>query len=302
MADEPNLNPALDNPTPAPNPAPAAAAVDYNAVYATLKPENKEIFERKGYHRAGANGGPADVNMLLDTIRHQDGLIGKNNLPQPNTADAKELSSWAGWKALGVPESADGYKINRAEMPVGADGQPIAYDEKMEKVLLGAMQAGRVPQAYAQNVYDALVSARVAEAQALHQEIAQDRIDTDAALTKSWGANKDKMVAQAQNALRQLAGKIGVDPNTLAQDSNAVLGSAGVVKLFAFLAQNMGEDIIVPSDGRPGDISTPEGARATIAAKEADPEFMRALRDPASPGHQQAVELRRKLYGVAHST
>jgi hypothetical protein len=275
----------------------SAASTDYAAYYANLKPENAEILKAKGWDKNGQSGGYADVNTLLDSLRSAEALIGKNNLPQPDPL-SPDFDNWPGFKALGVPDKPDGYEFKRPDMPLGADGKEIPYDDEAEKVLRQALFDGKVPAGKAQKAYDQLVSLQVARAQAIAQEIQRDRADTDANLTREWGAKKGEMTAKAQNALRQVAQKIGVDPNTLAMDGNAVLGSTGVTKLFAFLHDELGEDKIVPADGRAGDLSTPAGRKATLQSREANPDWMKALNDKNHPRHQDVVNERRILLGL----
>lgn len=283
-----------------PNGGGGGAAVDYNAVYAGLTPENKEVFSRRGFDKGGKDGGPADVNALFDTIRNQDGLIGKNNLAQPDMTQDDPFNGWdAGRKALGIIEKADEVKLKRPEMPKGADGKPIPYDEEAEKVLREAL-VGVLPAKYAQRVYDRLTAMQIARAGAFQQQMAEDKATTDAAIAKEWGGERDTKIARARVMSRRIAEQIGVDPKQLNTDANALLGSVGMLKMFDFLAGQFGEGFI--KDGGGGDANdenTPAGAKAAAARMEADPETAKALRDQGHPAHAAAVKRRAKLYEIA---
>src|SRR6185437_14698702 len=73
-----------------------APAIDYSALYGTLSPENKEIFERKGWGKAGKDGGPVDINAVFESYRWVEELVGTDKIPAPRLDDPEQLNNWEG--------------------------------------------------------------------------------------------------------------------------------------------------------------------------------------------------------------
>jgi hypothetical protein len=278
------------------------AAIDYGALYKTLSPENQEVFTRKGYDKGGKDGQPIDVNGLLDNIRHQDTLIGKNNLAPPDMTSDDPFKTWEGGrKALGILDKPEDYKLARKDMPKGADGKPLPYDEEGEKVFRQAI-AGVVPQKYAQKVFDALQDMQIARMGSFQQQLAEEKTATDEFVKKEWGAGASTKLARAQVIADSIAEKLGVDPAKLKTDANTAMGSVGVLKLFDFLAEQFGEGFIKDGGqgGDSGNENTPVGAKAAIARLDMDVEFSKARSDASHAGHKAAVKRYADLHKVAH--
>ncbi len=266
-----------------------APAIDYSALYGTLSPENKEIFERKGWGKAGKDGGPVDINAVFESYRGVEKLVGTDKIPAPRLDDPEQLNNWEGWKKLGVPDKPEDYKIKRAEMPKGADGQPIPYDEGLEKVFLTAAHKAKVPAATIQAMYDELIAARVSEVTGLGQQFAQQKQETEAAILKEFGASVNAHKARAKEALTYMAGQIGVDPGVLIDKTDAAMGSVETIKLFDKIAQMLGEDTL-KGGGDGGFKDSPAAAQAEKNRLMQDPNFLKVYQDKHNPGHNDAVQ------------
>jgi len=271
-----------------------APTIDYGALYGTLSPENKEIFERKGWGKAGKDGGPVDINAVFESYRGVEKLVGTDKIPAPRLDDPEALNSWEGWKKLGVPDKPEDYKIKRAEMPKGADGQPIPYDEGLEKVFLTAAHKAKVPAATIQAMYDELISARVAEVTGLGQQFAQQKQETEAAILKEFGASVNAHTARAKEAWKYMAGLINVDENALIDKVDAELGSVETIKLFDKIAEMLGEDTL-KGGGDGGFKDSPAAAKAEQTRLMSDENFMKVYRDKNHPNHRESVERMSRL-------
>jgi hypothetical protein len=280
---------------------PAPAAVDYGAVYKTLTPENQAVYANRGFDKGGKDGGPADVNALFDTIRNQDSLIGKNNLAPPDMTQEDPFKIWEGGrKALGILDKPEEYKLTRKEMPKGADGQPIKFDEEAEKVFRDAI-AGVVPAKYADKLFGKFQDMNIARATAFHQQLIEDKNTTDLAITKNWGAEKDTKIARATVIADRIAEQLGLDPSEAKTAANSMMGSWPMLKMFDFLATQFGEGFIKDGGGG-GDANnenTPAGAKAAIARLDGDSEFTKQRNDAGHANHKAAVARYAKLSEIA---
>jgi hypothetical protein len=282
-------------PTPAAPAAPApAAAVDYGAVWGTLSPDNAETFSRKGWDKAGSNGGPVDVNAVFDAYRGLEKLVGTDKIPAPRLDDEGALDQWEGWKKLGVPEKPDEYKIQRAEMPKGPDGQALPYDENLERVFLTAAHKAKIPQAKVQSLYNELINARIGEISGMIQAMSAEVTETEQKLAREFGASVAAHKTRAKEAATYAAQKIGVDANVLVDKVAHAMGSYEAIKLFNWIGESLAEDTL-KGGGNSGFQDSPAAAKAEQQRLMQDPNFMTVYRDRRHPGHRDAVDRMARL-------
>jgi hypothetical protein len=270
-----------------------SAIVDHAPYYATLSDDNKVAFAGRKFEAAKTT-----ANDLLDVIRGQDKLIGRNNLEQPNLSDDKALAAWPGFKALGVPDKAEEYKLARPEtLPDG-----MQWDENAEKLARNVLLKAKVPAKFAQAAFDELVNDRITQFSAAKSAREEAARDMDASLARDWGAQKDANIAEAKRGAAVLAEKAGVqlDAGALADVMAGLYGNAGAIKVLHYIAKSNAEDSIRGGGQPSGDPNTPEGAKAQIGVLEADSDFMKAYTQADNPGHAAAVKRYSRLMQLAN--
>lgn len=158
-------------------------------------------------------------------------------------ADEKEVEKFR--KAMGIPASADDYKI---ELPEG-----MKIDEA-EQVLLDAVK----PIAHAANVPESVLSTFITgfkelEGQILNEHTADLERHQEAAITElrtEWGKDHEANVNIANRAMNQFGGEDMVKFLNETEAAGGVLANhPQMVRLFAKLGRQMSEDgVILPVD------------------------------------------------------
>lgn len=274
--------------------AAASSTSDFTPFYANLSEENRQVFAARKFDPAKT--GPND---LLDTIRNQDKLIGKNNLEPPNLADDRALAAWPGWKALGVPENQDGYKFkDRKEYKLPDD---LPWDEEGEKTLRAALFKAKVPAKFAPVVADELVNLQIARAAQFRQALNDQAAQLQTKLRGEWGGKFDSRMEAMKTAASALAEKAGVklEAPQLADRMSVLFGDEGALRVLDYLAQNLGEDVIGPAHGGAGG-DTPAAARAELERLATDEEFQKALNSREHVGHKDALARWQRLNQQAY--
>lgn len=153
-------------------------------------------------------------------------------LPKPDDAEG-----WNGvYNRLGRPESPDKYGFDDIKLPEGAqlDKEFVGYfDQAFHKVGLTKAQRDAAVVAYAE--YEQKW------AQEQETKLAQEKTIQIDALKKDWGDKFDERVALAKRAFKAFVPD-GVDKEEVASALEASLGTAIVAKMFANLADRLGED------------------------------------------------------------
>ncbi len=168
---------------------------------------------------------------------------------------------------FGLPEAADGYEIEKPEMPEGVEwdsefesaAREIAFEEGVSPAALN-----RFTKAYADKVGGLMTSADN-DLQASNKEM-MSSLETD------WGQQTGAKIAMAQRAAQAIGEKAGLDTEGLQSLSMAMkpkIGDAGIIKMFAAIGDMMGEDTLIANAGSTNLGSTPAEARAELAAMNA---------------------------------
>lgn len=165
---------------------------------------------------------------------------------------------------FGLPDTAEGYEMETLELPEGVNidaglvegARQIAFEEG---VPLGALN--RFQKLYADKI-TGLVSDAETDMQSANIEMMQT-------LEADWGDQASGKIAGAQQAAQMLAEKAGLGSEgllALAQNLKPKVGDAGTIKLFAAVADLMGEDTLNGGGGGGGGFATtPAEAKAQLA-------------------------------------
>lgn len=217
-------------------------------------------------------------------------------IPEPS-ADAAQLDAF--WQKLGAVKEAKEIDFTAIK---GAGDKP--FDEKIAEVLRSTAVTTRAPKDVVLSVAQALQKHMDAEAAAANTiragQVAADR----AALKTSWGANEDRNMFVANQALEKLAQAIQmpIEKAKAAWDAISKTGGIGAtdaVNMLYEMGRRMGEDKFV-SNGGPGGGNLPmtrEAAIAEIAALKSDKLFADRYFKGEVAAKNQMTALHKIAYG-----
>jgi len=158
----------------------------------------------------------------------------------------KDENDAEGWKALsaklGVPDSADGYKL---PMPEGAD-------EGFSKTASQWFHEAGVPPRAANKIaekWNEYISEQVKAGEAAERAESQKQMG---ALEKEWGGEFPAKRELAQRGYREFAKQFGLDDKAALERAESVLGAANLTKFFAGLGAMNSESGFAGSDGKGG--------------------------------------------------
>lgn len=177
------------------------------------------------------------------------------------------------WQRLGAPKEAKDIDFSGIK---GAGDKP--FDEKLAEVLRTTAVTARAPKDVVLSVASAMQKHLDGEA-ASAKTIRDAQIATDrATLDNSWGANKERNLFVANQALEKLAAaaQVPLEKAKAAWDALTKVGGIGAtdaINLMYEMGKRMGEDKFI-NGGPNGDMPmTRESAISEIAALKADKQF-----------------------------
>ncbi len=239
-----------------------------------LAPELKQLVEAKGYKS------PADV---VQAYAHAQRAIGADKIPLPKDGVWDETAR----AKLGIPRSADGYELQRPQLPQG-----VAYDETLEKAALPvAHKLGLTPR-QVQGLLEFYAGHQSQSFQSAMRGRIDDETNATAQLQQEWGPSYDTKVATASRAARYFGGQPLIDfLNQTGAGNNPEL-----VRAFAKIGSMMSEDSLKIGKAHGFSITPDEARREAqkLMAKEAY-----TKRD--HPEHQAMVEQVQQLFERAYA-
>jgi len=234
-----------------------------------LPPDLRSMVETKGYKT------PAD---LAQAYAHAEKAIGADKVvvPKDGVWDNQARTK------LGIPENADGYRINRPSMPVG-----VTYDENFERSMLPiAHKLGLTP-TQVQGLVDAVSSHRLGEFQTQSQATYGREAETVAMLKAEYGPGYDAKIQQAARAVRHFGG----DDVIQLLNESGYGNHPALIRMMAKIGGMMTEDTL--KVGR--------GAGLGLTADEAQVEYKKlmageAYRRADHPEHADVVKKVQQLF------
>lgn len=268
---------AADGAAPAVSAAAASAPADGGAGAAAAAAPAAKWFEASDYSaddrawlaaRGLAEDDPLKaVPKLVHGHRAAEQRIGKGlDTIMDRPAKDQALSAWmrSNGAILGLPDKEEGYTA----APPEDWPKDTAWDTELEaKARKLAFDAGVPLEAH--QAYVALFADKMKQmTNAAVVGMAKARGEMMAALEHDYGAQTDARITAARQAAQLLAEKAGMSTDQLGGISQvlaAKTGDAGVIRLFAAMADMMGEDTAV-GIGKGGPLTmTPAEARAELA-------------------------------------
>lgn len=223
---------------------------------------------------------------VIKSARHFEELARGRNVISAPVAD--KLMEWNGWNALGWDADPAKYSV---PAPEAADDD---YDKAFHASTVKIMHAAKVPPAQAKLVTDGIASLVKTQLDAADQMAREETKQMNNALERSWGGEAKKNREIARRAMQAFT--VGKNDATLLE---TVTGSAGLVELFHRIGDMIGEDKLDFLGKQAGSPEMgPNAARAERLQLEQDPAFMRSLRDPRHPQHEESTSRRSRLLAI----
>lgn len=222
-----------------------------------------------------------DLDGLVKSAREAERALhesGRVKVPGEG-ASAEEIATFH--KAIGVPEDAKGYEF---KLPENAGGL------QLDTEFIGKLGELGIKEGLPKAGFETAVNAYIQDQVDKHLA-AVSRLDQEAAdKFKEWGANADRMKAEALAATRAL----GLSRDDIAAIQSS-LGAGRVLDVLQKIGGGIAEDVLTTGGtGRFG--ITAAEAQAEIDAIKADPDKSAAV---AKPGSAEQVRWNRLLEVVA---
>lgn len=194
-----------------------------------------------------------DPAALAKSYVHAQRMIGADKIPLPGKSATEE--DWANvWAKLGRPQSPDEYQIQ-------FEGQALA-DSELESFRKSAFEAGlnnRQVDRMARFLEETVTSAN-----ASRSEMAEKAVyEAEQELRQEFGQAFEQRMALAYNAAKQLLGDADMLDEVQLADGRMLGDHPQVVRMFAKLAEQIGEDQLLGEASEL--IMTPQEATQRIA-------------------------------------
>ena len=175
-----------------------------------------------------------------DALRSIQDLRKRESQPRVPGKNASEEDRKAYHKAIGVPETVEGY-----EFPAVPDDQMTDAIKESRAGWAKAFHELGISKTAAKTLTDRLVAEQASE---LASQVEADKAyaaTTQAALDKDWGADKTRNMEYANRAFDQLASRAGLTVEELRQietkDGRFLMDRPEMLKIFAVMGRAMGE-------------------------------------------------------------
>ena len=224
-----------------------------------------------------------NVEMLAKSYHGLEQLLGKKAqalIPPSDKSTPEELAEWR--KALGVPETADGYELRAPDkLPDG-----VTWDDATAKKVAEIAHKHHIPAAAIKDLL-AFDLERQAGRAALDTETLKAMAETEhkealADLKKTFGDKMDTKIALAQRAVATVGG----DPNSRGFSDPAV------VKVLVGLAEKLSDDTLVAAGQ-----ATPQSGKS--AAKDIQTNPQNPLYAQYQAGDPEIVDRVRRMLSAA---
>lgn len=180
----------------------------------------------------------SDIESLAKSFVHAQKLVGADKIPVPNKFATEE--DWNKvYEKLGRPKSAEEYKFNLPEDKTVDETALKSFADQAHKLGLLPGQADGVVK-----FYNDMIGAELSNANSI-AVAAREKATSE--LKTEWGQAYDQKIAAANNVVRSVLPDGFMSMNM--EDGTKLGDNPVVIKAFAMLAEKMGEDKIVSSDG-----------------------------------------------------
>lgn len=239
----------------------------------TLNEDMKGFVQTKGFQ------GP---DAVIESYRNLEKLVG---VPQdqiiklPKDNDPEVMSGV--WKRLGRPDSPDGYKL---PIPEGDSGE---FAKTISPILHKANLTDRQAETLATEW-----NTMQAEAEKTQKLEYETRIteETDA-LKKEWGAAYNDKIQVGKEAMKQF----GIEAEVI-DALESQIGFSKVLKVMSNIGAKLGESEFVRGDADFSGRMTPAQAKAEIAIRKTDAQFVSRYNDGDKEARQEMENLHKMAF------
>lgn len=217
--------------------------------------------------------GAKTVDQLAQALRdaqrtiHDKGLI---KLPGEGATDDERA---AFHKAIGVPETVEGYEI---EGPQDADGNPVELDKGLlDRLKATALKAGASADTFKALVQD-VVAYQMEQLGAVNAEQQQEARD--------WARSQGDKQSAKLAAVDRGAVALGLEDGEVLKLRSS-LGPKRTLDLLARLGEGVGEDVLTGGAGSRQAFVNGDQAQSQIDEMKADPATRAAIMVRGSPEH-----------------
>lgn len=169
----------------------------------------------------------------------------------------EEVSAWR--KAIGVPDTAEGYKLDPVTAP---DGSEVQLDNGLLGRLAAKAHEIGVPEAAYKALVGDYVQAQLEEFSTMEAGQRADAAD--------WVKDQGDKAAAKSAAVNRAAEALGLDGEEVLKVRNA-LGSKRALDMLAKLGEGIGEDVVMGLNGGQKFLMNADQAQAQIDQMKGDP-------------------------------
>ena len=194
-----------------------------------------------------------DPAALAKSYVHAQRMIGADKIPLPGKTATDE--DWANvWAKLGRPQAPSEYELN-FENPVFAENELESFKKSAFEAGLNNRQVERMAK---------FLEETVSGANSSRSEIAEKAVyEAEQELRQEFGQAFEQRMALAYNAAKQLLGDADMLDEVQLADGRMLGDHPQVVRMFAKLAEQIGEDKLLGETSEL--IMTPQEANMRIA-------------------------------------
>jgi hypothetical protein len=194
-----------------------------------------------------------DPASLAKSYVHAQRMIGADKIPLPGKTATDE--DWANvWSKLGRPQAPSEYELN-FENPVFAENELESFKKSAFDAGLNNRQVERMAK---------FLEETVSGANSSRSEMAEKAVyDAEQELRQEFGQAFEQRMALAYNAAKQLLGDADMLDEVQLADGRMLGDHPQVVRMFAKLAEQIGEDKLLGETSEL--IMTPQEANMRIA-------------------------------------
>ena len=194
-----------------------------------------------------------NVNDMAKTLIHAQRLIGAEKIPLPGKSATDE--DWANvWTKLGRPQSPSEYQIQFQNAAL-ADGELEGFRQSAFEAGLNNRQVERM----AKFLEDTVSGANAARSEMVEKAV----YEAEQELRQEFGQAFDQRMSMAYKAAQQLLGDTEMLDEVQLADGRMLGDHPQVVRMFAKLAEQIGEDQLLGEASEL--IMTPQEANQRIA-------------------------------------
>ncbi|MBA7584857.1 hypothetical protein ES708_26823 [subsurface metagenome] len=234
-------------------------ATDFLNEDGTFKPGYIDALVPEDLRKSAVYAAAPNLKDALKMLGHQERQIGKQGkgiMPLGENPTATDVEMYR--KAMGIPETPEGYKV---EVPEGLGDY---YDEAVMKDTLAAFHAAHLTPGQVAAVIALDAKRLQAGIKEQGEAEAGARAEVEAALREEWGEKYDGNLRLANRVIAENVADADKD------EILAVIGNdAKIARLFAKLGAAFLEDKPVNTDGE-----RPSGIQSEIDRLEATPGFV----------------------------